>query len=307
MPRRPHLPVLALASLLTLALAQGPAEREAYEVPGDDTFPEGIAYHAASHSVYVSGAGSGAIYRIDLETGAASTLLEPGSRPAFTTIGLAIDGDRLWVAGGSSGAILRFDLTTRMLDAVIMTPATEATFINDLVVAPNGDVFATDSHRPVLFRVPAGNDAAERWLDFTGTAFEYSDGFNANGIAVTDDGAYLFIVASNTGRLYRVGVADQEVVRVDLAGYTLTGGDGLVLDGSTLYVVQNGPDRVAVVELQDDGARGVMAPAIEDARLTDAATAALVDGHLLVTNAQFSAMQSRPELPFTVSVVPLPR
>jgi hypothetical protein len=95
------------------------------------------------------------------------------------------------------------------------------------------------------------------------------------------------------------------VTQIDLGGETVDSGDGLVLDGTTLYVVQNGPDQVSVVELSDDLSSGEVTRVLADESLTDAATAAQVGDVLLVTNAQFSAMQDEPELPFTVTVVPI--
>jgi sugar lactone lactonase YvrE len=300
--------ILALSLALGLAAAQVGGEHAAYELPGDDTYPEGIAYHEASGTIFVSGAGSGALYRVDLESGDVETVLEPGTRGPFSTIGMTIDEEgTLWVAGGQSGEILRFDAESGEQLETIMTPAADDVFLNDAVMAPNGDVYVTDSARPVLFRVPAGSDAAESWLEFTGTPFEYVEGFNANGIAVTDDGRYLIVVQMNTGALYRIEVSNREVTTIDLGGESVMGGDGLVLDGTTLYVVQNGPDMVAVVELADDYASGSVERRIEDERLVNAATAALVDGDLLVTVAQFGAMQSDagPDLPFTVVRVPV--
>jgi sugar lactone lactonase YvrE len=306
--------LLALTVTLGAASAQVPADRDAYDVPGDATFPEGIAYHESEHAFLVTGAGSGAIYRVDLATGEAATLLEPGLRGPFTTIGLAVDDEgRLWVAGGASGEILRFDdleASAADYDAtagpsmVIAASDADATFVNDVVVAPNGDVFATDSYRPVLYRVPADTGEAEVFVDFDGTAFAYQDGFNANGIAITEDGRYLVVVASNTGRLYRIDVATRDVSEIALDVEPLIGGDGLVLAGHTLYVVQNGPDQVSVVTLSEDASEGRLERVIDDERFASAATAALVGDRLLVVNAQFAAMETGPELPFTVAVVP---
>src|SRR5690606_12388264 len=138
-----------------------------------------------------------------------------------------------------------------------------------------------------------GGGEAEAWLSFEGTVFEYQQGFNANGIVATPDGASLIVVSGGSGALYRIDVASQEVSVIDV-GEALPGGDGLILDGLTLFVVQNGADRVAVVELADDFGSGQVVGFIEDERLSNAATAALVGDKLLVVNAQFSAMQGDP-------------
>lgn len=301
---------LAACLVLAFAAAQVPEGTTEYALPGDAVFPEGIAVHEPSGTFFVSGAGSGGIYRVDLATGEATEFLPAGTRANFTTIGMDVDDQgRLWVAGGGSGEVLVFDVETGAQLATFTTPAGSAMFLNDVVVTGMG-AFVTDSNRPVLWRVPLeavadGGGEAEAWLDFTGTAFEYVQGFNANGIAANADGSVLLVVSAATGAIYRVDAASREVTQVDLGGEALQGGDGLVLDGATLYVVQNGADRVAVVSLADDLASGEVTGYLEDERLSTAATAALVGDKLLVVNAQFSAMQGTPTLPFTVSVVPV--
>jgi len=305
---------LAVMALLSLqpVLAQVPAQRTEYELPGDRVFPEGIAYHQSAGAVFVSAASAGGIYRIDLNSGAVTNLVEPGSREAFTTIGLWVDAqDRLWVAGGRSGQILLLDTGTGEQIGAFSTPVAEALFLNDVVVTAIGDAYVTDSDRPILWRVPAaaasagGQAEAEPWLDFSQSGVELGEGFRPNGIVATPDGGTLIVVSASDGVLYRIDVASREVSRIDVGAEAFPGGDGLALAGNTLYVVQNGADQVAVVNLSDDLASGSLAEVIEDERLSNAATAALIGDALLVVNAQFSRMNGTPELPFTVSVIRL--
>lgn len=309
-----HRPTAILVLLLATAFAtaQIADDRTSYPLPGEGTFPEGVAFAPDLGAFFVTGAGSGAIYRVDLATGDATTVLEPGLRDGFTTIGLAVDGTTLWVAGGSRGEVLRFDgIDAASFDAAAGPTRTyasapaEATFFNDLVVAPDGTVYVTDSNRPALFHIAPDADEATPFIEFAGTPFAYVEGFNANGIAITEDSGALLVVQANTGRLFRIDVAGGAVTQVDLGGVTVPGGDGLVLDGTTLYVVQNGADQVAVFELSDDFTRGTRTRVLTDDRLSSAATAALVGDRLLVTNAQFAAMQTGATLPFEVLVVPI--
>lgn len=297
--------VLLLALSLAVTFAQ---EASTYELPGDSVFPEGIAYDDTSGSFFVGSATLGTILQVDTETSEVVTLVEGGKRDPFTTLGLKVDAqNRLWVAGGSGGEIYAYDTTTGEEVVSLTTPEADATFLNDLVVSEAGDVYVTDSSRPVLFKVSAGAEVAESWLDFTGTAFEYDDGTNANGIAITPDDSYLFVVQMDAGNLYRIDVASKEVVQVDLGGETLSGADGLVLDGQTLYVVLQPSNEVAVVTLAEDLASGMLERRVSDPSFHAPATAALVDDSLLVVNTQFDRMQGEqgPELPFVISSVSL--
>ena len=86
--------------------------------------------------------------------------------------------------------------------------------------------------------------------------WEQTDGFNANGIAVTPDGRALLVVQSSTQTLFRVNPRTGVARTVDLGGFALVNGDGLLVRGRTLYVVQNRLSEVAVFRLDRDGRAG---------------------------------------------------
>ncbi len=295
---------LVAASVAGTSAAQVPPGLTHYEVPGESTFPEGIAYDEESGALFVSGAVSGAIYRIDVATGEAEVLVAAGSRPPLTTLGLAVDGDFLWVAGGVAGTVARYEIATGALDVTFETAPADAAAINDLVMSPAGDMYVTDSFRPILFRIAAGSDEMEAWLDFDGSVFAYQEGFNANGIVATDDGRYIIVVSMDTGELYRIDTTTRDVIQIDVAGEPILGGDGLWLDGTTLYVAQQGPDQVTVVALNEDYGAGSIDRIIDDASFANIATIVFVGEDLIVVNSQLDATETGAELPFTLSVVP---
>jgi sugar lactone lactonase YvrE len=72
-----------------------------------------------------------------------------------------------------------------------------------------------------------------------------------NGIDATPDGQTLILVQSNTGKLFTSTTAG--VTReIDLGGGSVRNGDGILLDGRTLYVVQNFDNKIARIELAAD-------------------------------------------------------
>ena len=301
----------ALFTALTL-LGNATAQTEGtgtltYELPGEAVYPEGVAYDPTGDAFYVGSASDGTIFRGDLETDEVTTLIPGEGREAFTTLGMKVDAEnRLWIAGGTSGQVFVYDLETAEQTNAIGTPGEGSPLLNDLAVSAAGDIYVTDSYRPVLFRIAAGSETAEPWLDFTGTAFEYrQEGPNANGIAITPDDRYLLVVQMNTGQLYRVDTESQEVSEIDLGGETLAGGDGLVLDGQTLYTVIQTGNQIVVLELAEDFSSGTVTSRIEDESLAYPATAVKVGDRLLVVNAQFDKMEAQPVLPFTVSSIPV--
>jgi Cu-Zn family superoxide dismutase len=231
------------------------------------------------------------------------------ARPATTA--WIDERGRLFVAGGNTGRIFVYDAASGGLIRALDTPESEMTFLNDVAVASDGNAYFTDSMRPILFRVPVTPDGVgepEEWLDFGGTSVQYGEGVNLNGIAATQDGRYLITVQSNTGRLYRIDTESKEVTEIYLGGETLTNGDGILLDGQTLYVVRNQQGLIVPVELSKDFASGEVGEGFSDPSFRFPTTIAKVDNRLLVVNSRFDRRQSGqgPELPFTVSSVEIP-
>ena len=74
----------------------------------------------------------------------------------------------------------------------------------------------------------------------------YVAGFNVNGIDATV--SRLILVQSNTGKLFTSTFAGA-TTEIALGGTTLVNGDGILLSGRVLYVVQNRNNRIARVAL----------------------------------------------------------
>ena len=84
--------------------------------------------------------------------------------------------------------------------------------------------------------------------------FEMVEGFNANGLVGDFDGRQLVIVNISTGVLYLVDTASGEASPLEIEGaeQLFADGDGLYLDGRTLYILQNFSNKIAVVQLSGD-------------------------------------------------------
>ena len=188
------------------------------------------------------------------------------------------------------------------------------TFVNDVAFDRAGNAYVTDSFAPRLYRIPAeqieqgvsGTQPLPTFVDLSRTV-RYRPGFNANGIVVTPDGRYAVVVQSNTGLLFRVDLRSGTVQRIDLGGATVTAGDGLELQGRTLYVVRNALERVAEVRLSGDLSSGRLVGEVTDPSFAFPTTAAIAAGRLLVVNSQFDRRPSGdPVVPFTVTSVRKP-
>lgn len=287
-----------IRTLALLMLAAGallvPAASPAAEGPFPDRIalpdgfaPEGIAV-GRGDTFFVGSIPTGAIYRGSLRTGEGSILVP--AAPGRQAIGLAVDErNRVFVAGGPTGQAFVYDGSTGALLAEYTLATGGGTFVNDVVVTRDG-AYLTDSMRQVLYRIPIAPDgtlgAAAETIPLTGDIV-FTAGFNANGIDATPDGRWLVLVQSNTGQLFRVDPATGVAREIDLGGETVTAGDGILLDGRTLYVVRNQQNRIAVVRLAPDLLSGRLVTHLTDPGFDVPTTIAEHGNRLYAVNARF--------------------
>jgi sugar lactone lactonase YvrE len=230
-----------------LAAPLGASSQFPERIALDDGFrPEGIAIGRGA-TFFVGSIPTGAIYRGDLRTGEGEVIIEGATGRA--AIGIEYRRGLLFVAGGPTGKAFVYSVRSRSLLAeaqlasLPIDPVTAPTFVNDVALARGGAYF-TDSQRPFLYRLGRGGVTR---IPLSGD-YVHQPGFNLNGIEATRNGKTLVVVQSPTGKLFTVdpqsGVTDEIAIN-----QPVTNGDGLLLDGRTLYVVQNRDNKVAVVRL----------------------------------------------------------
>ena len=302
--------ILLSAGLYAMPASATPRPSQ-YILPGDQVFPEGIAFQESTGYFYVSSTTDGTIFRGHVKDATAEVFLPGGADGRTTATGLKVDREgRLFVSGAGTGKMFVYDTATGQLLAAFDNGVTP-TFVNDVAITRDGSAYFTDSLSPFLYRVApngSGGFTFETWLNFTGTALKYEPGFNVNGIVATPDGKYLIVVQSNTGKLFRIAIATKEVVAIDLGGALLTAGDGILLRGHSLYVVRNSLGEIVKVQLAGDFASGEVVSSTDDLPLAFPTTIAEARGRLLVVNSQFDRRTDPPTpvLPFTVSSVHIP-
>lgn len=283
------------------------ARTTTYALPGTDVFPEGV--DTFGRYFYVTSTTNGDVFRGRIGSTAVAEVFLPGGEDERTAaVGIEATDDLLIVAGGGTGHLFVYDRDSGDFIAHHTVAAGAPTFLNDVAVTRNGDVYVTDSARDVVYRIAAEDldDGAtlEVFAAFEGV--DRTGEFNANGIVATRDGRYLVVVQSDTGRLYRVSTRDGSIREIDLGGATVSAGDGLELQGRTLYVVRNVERLITEVRLQKQLTRGRVVGETTDPTFRFPTTAALDRGRLLVVNSQFDKRGGDPVEPFTVSSIKRP-
>jgi hypothetical protein len=285
--------LLLLLALAAFSIAAAPLEAFPEIIPLPDGFrPEGIAV-GRGYTFYTGSLANGAIYSGDLRTGQGDVLI--AGQEGRVAVGLEVDErtNYLYVAGGVTGAGYVNDADTGDLVASFQLSPTSPTFVNDVFVTREAAYF-TDSMRPVLYRLllDAGgrlsNPIIIEEIPLSGD-FQFNAGaFNANGMAATPNGEWLILVHTQLGLLYRVDPATGVAVEIDLNGGAVPSGDGILLHGHTLYVVQNFLNQISVVELAPDLASGEIVQTITNPGFSIPTSIAEFGSALYVVNARFN-------------------
>jgi Cu-Zn family superoxide dismutase len=305
------LAVLALAVGATVASAHkghddmGGAKARTFTLKPDPAGnPEGVAFDKRSKAFFVGITTDGAIYRGTLGSDTVAPYI-PGAATGKSAVGLKVKRGKLYVAGGGTGSITVYDIATKAQVAKFETGS--GGFLNDLQVTRNGDVYVTDSFRPMLWhvtreQVEAGS-ATPQGLPYNGAIpVEGGGAFNVNGI-VAKSARKLIVVDSNSGKLFRIKLGENgdSVDSIDeITGATVPGGDGMLLDNGRLVVVQGDPAQLSFLKLRKSARRAKLERTQTSDKLRGPSTVDRAKKLYLVVNADFDTSTK----PFTVAALP---
>ncbi|WP_077919004.1 gluconolaconase [Spirosoma sp. 209] len=272
-------------------------ERIAFQA--DRLYPEGITYSPALDRFLVSSITQGKIGTVDLNGRYADFLTDTG---LISGIGLKIRGNLLYVCNADQGVstkstvqttlrtagLLVFNLTTRArVQAVRLDSLLPGVphFANDLAFDPQGNAYITDSFAPVIYRVTPDYKPA---IFINSPLFAGAQGFNLNGI-VYHPGGYLIVVKSNEGKLFKVSVANPNII-TEITGVTVAGGDGLTLLDNDLYVV-NERRKVSRLRSTDDWKTATLVSA-DTTGYEQATTSVAVGSRIYTLNARIGEVSA---------------
>lgn len=311
--------IVALAASAAVAGAQGRSEVTLTDTAAT---PENLT-SSRDGTLYFGSMATGTIYRA--APGAARAvpwILAPAVGLTNVLGVLAHDqSNTLWVcqnaAGGRGGvaatgrtALRSFDLRSGAPKGTYPFPA-DAGFCNDIAVAADGVVYASESYRGRVHRLRPGAAALEVWA--SDTAMNVID-----GLAFLADGA-LYVNTFNTGRLFRIPVNSDgtagALVPIETS-LPLTRPDGLRPAGTrTLLQAEQGGrvaeltidgNRAAVRVLRDGLSRAAGVTLVGDTafvQIFDARKAIAVPYRAASAGAQTDAQRGAPPIPVRKSTV----
>jgi sugar lactone lactonase YvrE len=268
--------------------------------------PEGVVT-GKGPVIYAGSRRNGAIYAADLRTGEGKILV-PGVEGRIA-VGLSFDprSNYIFAAGGVNGNAFVYDAESGA-EVGAYQFASAPTFVNDVIVTQDAAYF-TDSQKPVFYRLPLGPGGslpAAGGFETVPLSGDYvqAEGFNSNGIEATPKGTHLIIVQSGTGLLFNVDSKTGVATTIDLGGYSVSNGDGLLREGRRLYVVRNRSNLIAEINLAPDFKSGTLANEISSPNFDVPTTVARFGSGLYAVNARFS---TPPEPTTTYTIVRVER
>lgn len=233
-----------------------PAAPVAFRLEDPKLIPEGIAFDPKSARFFIGSIAQGKIIATDGK-GEVRDFSGPDDN-LDAVLGLTVDAQRGKLCAVSTNGFLD-DAKTARRNAVVCYDlkdarlvdrfaAPDALQLNDLAIAPEGTIYATDSMGGSLFR----KKPDEKTLARFGTAGALR---GANGIALAPDGTLYLGVSTS---IVRINLETGEPTRLPQPESSVTAGiDGLYWHDGDLFGVQNvtSPGRVIRVELVDNGTR----------------------------------------------------
>lgn len=144
-------------------------------------------------------------------------------------------------ADDGKSAVFKYDLKTgKLVKKYLLSNDTEKHALGDLTIAKNGDIYASDSVSPNIYRIDAKTDKLEIFLS--------SDNFSSlQGLAFTPDEKILFVADYSKG-VFRIEMKNKKIVQIAPdANTNPIAIDGLYFDRGNLIAIQNGfnPHRIA--------------------------------------------------------------
>ncbi len=302
--------ILALFASLLFSVPSGFAQEPvnnsliAFTIPEKDLLPESVAYDTQTASFFVGSTRKGKVIRVD-KYGKQHDFITGADHGLWMIIGMKTDSQRrhLWLCSsggdnlvgynrkddkeGRPAGIFKFNLDNgELIQKYVIDKAGEAHFFNDLVIAGNGDVYATHMFSESrIYKISAASDKLKIFASDSDIRFP-------NGLTLADNGKDLFI--AHSAGISKLNLESKHFTRLAAPGDVSLSGqdsiDGLYYYRWSLIGVQSDTRQVIQLMLNDEGSGFEEARVLERAHpmMNRPTTGVLVGSELYyIANAQF--------------------
>jgi hypothetical protein len=255
--------VLFKSALAEFAKNKQPAGNSvlAFSLPDKELVTEGIAYDPKTGRFFISSIHQRKIV-VREKDGSVRDLSLP-SDGLYSVLGMKVDAKRriLWAcssafpqmtgfdpADDGKAGIFKYDLRTgKLLNKYLLSNEDGKHALGDLTLNSSGDVYASDSISPIIYKVDAKTGKLEVFLK--------SDSFvSLQGLTFSPDEKYLFAADYSFG-LFRIDMNDKSIRQLtNTPGAAVLGVDGIYFYHGSIIGVQNGvtPQRLVRFALNSD-------------------------------------------------------
>jgi sugar lactone lactonase YvrE len=302
--------------MLIFSAGSAIAQSQVIKFAAPGLYPEGVAYHTENKLFYIGSVTNATIGSVDMNGNYRVVFSDSTLK---STYGLKVDPDKklLWACVSDanyskhsepatfkkSGRIIAINLTTgkKVKDIDLAGFLEGKHFINDIVFDTEGNLYATDSFSPVIYKVDKSDKAS---------VFAKSDLFKAmdiglNGIAFNPKG-FLIVNNNSQGVLYKVDLKSPEKISRVMIKNFFPGSDGMLFDtdGKLILVQNKSVDKIFKLVSSDDWQTAQLeaATAAED-RYQQPSTATLAANKVYVLNSKMNELSDpvkRPSKEFSI-------
>jgi WD40 repeat protein len=229
---------------------------KAFSLPEKELITEGIAYDPDTGRFFVS-----SIHQRKIVVREKDGTVKDFSSPSdglYSVLGMKVDaGHRiLWACSSAfpqmkgfaaddngRAGIFKYDLKTgKLLNKHLLWNDTGKHALGDLTLAKNGDVYASDSISPTIYKISAKTGGKLE-------VFLTSDRFvSLQGLTFSPDEKYLFAADYSLG-FFRIDMKDKSILQLsNPSASAVLGVDGIYFYKNSLLAIQNGIDPQRVMQ-----------------------------------------------------------
>lgn len=220
-----------------------------------DLHPESVVFLPSQKLWLASSIRKRKIVSFDSKTGVCKDWLTDPNMMAVFALKIDSAGKTVWattsavpemqgytMADEGKAEILKIDIATQQIVERFQTDGNHV--FGDLVLDKNGDVYISDSYKPVIYKIAKGEKEMQQWLDLSDQAF------NLQGICILSG---TILISDYLKGIFKIDLKTKQSSLLNLPSQVSCKGiDGIAVNGNKLITIYNGIKPMQLVEFEMD-------------------------------------------------------